>query len=117
MRLVTPTHVHVLLTFVLLVPLGCGGAGEPTGSTCPSGSTLTYENFGQSFFASNCNRCHGNAEIPHFSTQQQIQSVIDQIDRTAAAGPAATNTSMPEDTDLPETDRRKLGEWLACGAP
>jgi hypothetical protein len=116
MHLLASTHVRALLAFVLLVPIGCGGA-EPTGATCPSGSTLTYENFGKSFFSSNCNRCHGKAETPYFNTQREIQAAIDEIDRTAASGPDATNTSMPEDKGIPESDRKKLGEWLACGAP
>jgi len=39
----------------------------------------------------------------------------DEIDRAAASGPNATNTYMPDDADLSDDDRKKLGEWLACG--
>ena len=42
---------------LVLAPLvaACGGEeGDPTGSTCPPDSMLTYENWGQAFFATNC---------------------------------------------------------------
>lgn len=111
-------HVKAFSILALLFPLGCGdGLGDPTGSTCPTDSTLTYENFGQSFFSNNCLRCHASTETPHFNTQQEIQAEIEEIDRAAASGPNGTNTFMPEDKDIPEADRKKLGEWLACGAP
>ena len=108
---------------LFLVPLiaGCGEEeeGDPTGSTCPDDSTLTYESFGQTFFATNCLRCHGPAgpESPKFGTVEQIRANSDEIDRKAAAGPDSVNTIMPEDGSVAEAERRKLGEWLACGAP
>jgi len=97
---------------------GCAdGLGDPTGSVCPTDSTLTYENFGQAFFEKNCLSCHESQESPHFTTQSQIQAYANDIDRAAASGPDGTNTYMPEDGDVAESDRKKLGEWLACGAP
>ncbi len=39
---------------------GCGGEDDPplegaaTGTTCPSGSTLTYASFGRNFFKAFC---------------------------------------------------------------
>jgi len=98
----------------------CGGEdGEATGSTCPSDSTLSYDNFGEQFFQSNCLVCHGanGPESPKFDTVEQIRANSGEIDKQAAAGPNAVNTSMPEDGSVSEADRRKLGEWLACGAP
>jgi hypothetical protein len=59
-----------------------------------------------------CANCHGD-----FSTQEGIQSSIDRIDRAAAAGPDTVNTYMPSGDDLSDSQREKLGEWLACGAP
>jgi len=47
----------------------------------------------------------------------QIRSNKDVIDRSAAAGPKAVNTFMPQSGSVPEAERRQLGEWLACGAP
>jgi uncharacterized membrane protein len=102
--------------------------GPPTGATCPPSSTLTYDNFGQSFMTSYCTRCHAStltgsermgAPLLHdFDTLPGILVFIDHIDETAAAGPDATNTSMPIGDPGPTIDERTLlGEWLACGAP
>lgn len=104
---------------------GCGGDDEDapaagaTGSTCPDDSTLTYANFGQAFFSSNCLRCHSPSgpQSPKLETLEKIRANSDEIDRRAAAGPDAVNTVMPADASIPEAERRKLGEWLACGAP
>lgn len=96
-----------------------GGLGDSTGSACPTEPTLTYENFGKNFMQSYCLACHadGGPESPKLSTLAQIQAHRDEVDRAAAAGPNAVNTYMPEGTSVPEAERRKLGEWLACGAP
>jgi hypothetical protein len=51
------------------------------------------------------------------STLDQIRTNKDVIDRSAAAGPNAVNTYMPDGASVPEAERRQLGEWLACGAP
>ena len=104
-----------------LLALGCGGSGpgDSTGSTCPTDSTLTYANFGQPFVAQNCLSCHraGGPQSPTLSTLDQIRANKDVIDRVAAAGPNAVNTYMPDGNSVPEAERRKLGEWLACDAP
>lgn len=111
------------LAWVLLAAAGiaaCGsGLGDATGSTCPSDSTLTYANFGQSFMQNNCLGCHAaNAkESPKFDTLDEIRASSSDIDRAAAAGPKAVNTYMPDGASVAESERRKLGEWLACGAP
>jgi hypothetical protein len=99
---------------------GCGsGPGDSTGSTCPTDSTLTYATFGQAFMTDQCLSCHraGGPETPTLSTLAQIRANKDTIDRAAAAGPNAVNTYMPEGRSVAEAERRKLGEWLACGAP
>src|SRR5262245_13356993 len=102
--------------------------GTPTQSTCPTGSTLTYANFGQAFFTSYCQRCHAStvtgaarmgAPDDHiFDMVQDIQLNTEHIDELAAAGPASVNKQMPPNGAAPtEAERRQLGEWLACGAP
>ena len=110
----------MLLTLVGLISLACGeGLGDPTGSVCSQDSTLTYASFGEAFVQSNCLSCHGSGgpEGPTLATLEQVQAKIDDIDRAAAAGPDATNTYMPEGISVTTEERRKLGEWLACGAP
>lgn len=103
--------------------------GDPTGSTCPSGSTLTYESFGQAFMEAYCTRCHsshltgadrqGAPSDHNLETLEAIRaSGLEHIDETSAAGPERINTAMPPDDPRPtEAERRQLGEWLACGAP
>jgi uncharacterized membrane protein len=113
-----------LLGFALVA---CNG-GKPSGSTCPPGSTLTYQSFGQQFMNDYCGRCHSaiftgaqRQKAPDgvdFDTVEMIREQLDDIDTISAAGPDATNTEMPPDTPAPtEEERLKLGEWLACGAP
>jgi hypothetical protein len=49
---------------------------------------------------------------------ETIRAYRDAIDRMAAAGPAAVNSTMPPEDPVPSDDeRRDLGEWLVCGAP
>ena len=102
--------------------------GEPTASTCPQGSTLTYNNFGKAFMQSYCTRCHssdltgaarnGAPTFHDFDTLSGIKAVSNHIDETTAAGPASVNEGMPEDGAKPTlTERQQLGEWIACGMP
>jgi hypothetical protein len=110
----------VALLFVVAGFAACGGGpGDPTGSTCPTTSTLTYANFGEPFMRNNCLACHSASgpESPKLDTVELIRAAADQIDRAAAAGPDSVNTYMPDGASVDEGERRKLGEWLACGAP
>lgn len=119
MRPTLTTHIaSVLLATASLVACG-SGPGDSTGSTCPSDSTLTYANFGQAFMQSHCLACHSASgpESPKLDTIAQIRASSGDIDRSAAAGPNAVNTFMPEGSSVDEAERRKLGEWLKCGAP
>lgn len=104
-----------MLAIGLLVLFGCNSSGS--GATCPTSSTLTYDNFGRQFFASYCDRCHTSREGPTLNSLAAIRANSTAIDNAAAAGPSATNTSMPEGSPQPtNAERLQLGEWLACGA-
>ncbi len=109
---------------------GCGDGAEggaPSGATCPSNSTLTYQSFGRPFMEQYCTRCHssslqgagrnGAGSNDNFDSLEAIRAVgAEEIDMMAAAGPAHVNTTMPPDAPQPsEQERRQLGEWLACG--
>lgn len=118
----------LLLLALALPPAACGAGSDsvaPTGATCPSDSTLTYESFGAPFMEAYCLRCHSSAvDIPgrggapldvNFDTLAEILARADDIDRLAAAGPDSVNTYMPPSSPEPsEEERRQLGEWLAC---
>jgi hypothetical protein len=100
----------------VLAALGCGGG---SGATCPTGNTLTYDNFGRPFMDRYCVRCHGaSGRSPNLTTAAAVRSEATEIDGTSASGPSGTNTSMPQGTPAPTTaERTQLGQWLACGAP
>ncbi len=103
--------------------------GVATNSVCPENSSLTYEDFAKPFFERYCLECHSEklqgsarhgAPSDHdFDTLDDVfASNLAHIDLVAAAGPDAINTDMPRGTRTPtEAERRRLGEWLACGAP
>lgn len=104
------------------------GPGSDSGATCPSGSTLTYANFGRNFMSMYCTRCHSStlsgsarqgAPSDHdFDDLAGIQTMSDHIDEHAAAGPRGVNESMPPSGAMPtREERERLGEWLACGSP
>jgi mono/diheme cytochrome c family protein len=114
------TNGILVASLAALSALGCGDdLGASTGSQCPEGSTLTYANFGERFMQDNCTACHGanGPESPALASLTQIRAHLDEIDRAAAAGPNGVNTFMPEGGSIAESERRKLGEWLACDAP
>jgi hypothetical protein len=115
---------------VLVLGAGCEKPvfGPPTQSTCPDDSQLTYENFGKPFMEQYCTDCHsstkrgdermGAPSFHDFDTLFGIMAVSDHIDETSAAGPAAVNEGMPQDGPFPTLlERKKLGEWIACGMP
>jgi hypothetical protein len=119
-----------LTAATLMAAAGCGGDDHPhtggaTGSVCPSGNTLTYASFGESFMTRFCIRCHSTALMGdmrqgapadhNFNSFAGVFRFADHIDEHAAAGPNAVNTDMPPSDPRPtEDERRQLGQWLAC---
>jgi uncharacterized membrane protein len=126
----------VLAALLLGSQMGHGGGccaseaiyGPPTESTCPQGSTLTYNTFGKQFMERYCTRCHssdltgaarqGAPTFHDFDTLFGIKAVSNHIDETTAAGPASINEGMPIGGPEPtRMERYQLGEWIACGMP
>jgi mono/diheme cytochrome c family protein len=98
------------------VLVGCG-AETIDEHPCPPGNTLTYENFGKQYFQAQCVRCHGGPNgysSRSFTTVEAIRSDRERI-YANAAGPNVTMPPGPDDP--PESERKKLADWLACGAP
>jgi len=122
---------RALAAAALAMTAACGESalfGPPTEASCPPGSTLTWDSFGQAFMTRYCTRCHartltgadrqGAPSFHDFDTVFGVRAVRVHIDETSAAGPAAVNTSMPPDGERPSmAERLQLGEWLACQAP
>jgi len=116
---------------------GCSDPDEPppavksgvaTGATCPPNSTLSYEGWALGFFGNYCLRCHskelGQGErngAPlgyNWDDLESVRTHATEMDLMAAASSTVVNTTMPLNPPNPPTsERRRLGEWLACGAP
>lgn len=104
-------------------------AGQATGATCPDDSDVTYESFTRGFMQSYCTRCHstslrsserqGAPSDHNFDTLEGLRDTeIEHIEQQAAGGPSGVNDAMPPTAPKPsDEERRKLGEWLACGMP
>ena len=113
---------RAVLALSALVLASCGYKTLDEATCPPGGTKLTYANFGQQFFASNCDSCHsapssdrqGAPDDYVFSTRLHIAEHKDRI----FARSAGTNDSMPPGpNDPPLDERNKLAEWLVCGAP
>ena len=102
--------------------------GPSTEAICPTTQTVTYANFGQALMQKYCLNCHSEKlgetmrqAAPlnvNFDTVHMVRHHTMLIDKTTAFGPRAMNKNMPPAEPAPTDDeRRKLGEWLACGAP
>jgi uncharacterized membrane protein len=128
-----PVRSTLALLATSFATLACSGeddrpvpmSSSSSGSTCPPGSPLTYESFGQTFFASYCVRCHGSDRVgterqgaPTGYDWDEYESIAlhaSEIDAMAAGGPRQINRTMPPGEPLPsDAERRELGQWLAC---
>ena len=79
----------------------------------PTGTPLTYENFGDELIANHCTTsgCH-DRKSPVLTTQAAVREHT-----SAILDEAVYTDAMPDNHDMPLMEREKLGEWLACGAP
>lgn len=102
---------------LLLAVSACSGGASSTGIeplSCPdTGTTLTYANFGEELIANNCTTkgCHDRRQ-PVLTTQAAIQQHASEI-----LDQAVYTDAMPQNHDMSLDERRRLGEWLVCGAP
>ncbi len=118
--------VHLLVACVLgaaTISAACGRETTIEDYACPpGGTTLTYASFGKGFMDANCQRCHGAPPYDRngapsgydFGARDDVVRWKSRIFSRAAAD----NTTMPPGPDdPPPSERTKLAEWLACGAP
>ena len=115
--------VERLCLLTLLLVVSCKPETTLEDTPCPpSGTTLRYASFGQAFFASHCQTCHGQPTADRrgapssfdFGTLEAVRHHKSRIFARAAAD----NTTMPPGPDdPPRRERDQLAEWLACGAP
>jgi mono/diheme cytochrome c family protein len=113
----------LVLASLVLVLASCSGEARLEDTPCPpSGTKLTYDDFGRAFLAANCQGCHGASGSDRrgapagfdFGTLDAVRARADRIFARAAGD----NTTMPPGPDDPPAqDRAALAEWLSCGAP
>ena len=103
-----------VLLFVAALATACMSAGSTgiTASDIPCDSSLTYANFGSDFIKTNCLSCHQFQDTPRLQTQSLVQANVARI-----LDEAVYTDAMPENANLANADRIKLGQWLSCGAP
>src|SRR3954469_3553671 len=113
------------LLFVAAMASAC--TSTPTGAECPTDNAPTYDHFGRQFISTYCIGCHsatasdrhGAPTTQNYDSEADIKQHATDIDLEAAAGPDATNSSMP-DMSGPvhaapsDEDRKLLGQFLAC---
>lgn len=117
-----PHRAALLFASVALSACGAFYTSIDEASCPPSGTKLSYENFGAPFLATYCQSCHGSNAVDRAGAPgDYIFDTHEQAKRHRArifARSAADNDSMPPGPDdPPRADRDKLAEWLACGAP
>lgn len=107
---------------VMMAPLG-GPWEQLDERPCPPDNVLTWENFGASFVLANCTGCHGRGRP---EGERQRAPVAVTFDDPASIRPLAAriwlraaddNASMPPVGAPDAEQRRRFGQWLACGAP
>ena len=129
----------VVVGVVAALAAACGGSGSRSGNgagatptpgslearTCPTGSPLTYADFGEPFFADWCTGCHSSG----LTTLAERQNAPLGVDYDTLAGIQQWKDSIylyatddhtlmpPGGVTLDTSLRFALGDWLACGAP
>lgn len=90
---------------------------------CPSDNQLSWENFGAGFVLAYCTGCHGR-DVREDARQGAPLSItfddpnsIRDLDERIWSRAADGNATMPPVGGPDLEARRKLGQWLACGAP
>jgi hypothetical protein len=109
---------------------------QPTGSPlppCPPDNVLTWRSFGAGFLLTWCTGCHASGlpdaerqgaptgvDFDTYAAYKPLERLVYERAvleaHTAATNPAAASP-MPPAGVVPEADRRRLAQWIACGSP
>ena len=115
--------LHLSLGVVLIAFVACKAETSIDDYSCPKeGTKLTYATFGEGYLAQNCQTCHGAASsdrkgAPSGYDFGTVESVREHKSRIFARAAADNVTMPPGPDDPPSSERYRLAEWLACGAP
>lgn len=103
--------------FAATLAAACAEEEKLEDRACPPGSPLTYASFGQAFFDRWCVRCHGGPNGYSGRAYVTVDLIRADRDRIFVNAAGANDTMPPGPDDPPRTEREKLADWLACGAP
>lgn len=97
--------------------VGCSSGSTIDSASCPTGSTLDYATFGKGFVEKYCSDCHTGSGQQGGVSLEGVGN-IQKYKAEAYKEAGGENTSMPPSgKTAPSADeRKKFGEWLACGA-
>ena len=95
----------------------------PTSIDCPSGTNLTFQNFGGQFLRRYCSGCHSvnlSGSDRHGAPEDiNLDTAADgltfRIDMIRYA--SGDEASMPPGVAVQKDERTLFREWLKCGAP
>jgi len=117
---------RLLLCSGVLFLVACPPQAEEE-EECPPESILTWDNTGGPFLLSYCTECHsehlsgqearkGAPAGIDFNTRDRALALSDGIRATALeSGPR--QIVMPPELRIPQDEKDRMGQWLACGAP
>ena len=122
---------RLLLFSGVLLLVACPPETEEE-AECPPESILTWDNTGGPFLLSHCTECHsehlagedarkGAPAGIDFNTRERALALSDSIRFTALEPqrriPSEGQLVMPPEIRIPQDEKDRMGEWLACGAP
>lgn len=95
----------------------------PSSLDCPTGTNLTWQNFGQQYLRRYCSGCHsaalsgsarhGAPDGMNFDfASDALAFRVDMVLHAANDG-----AKMPPGVSVPREERSLFREWLKCGAP
>lgn len=130
---------YTLAALIALLCCSCGEDGKqdqppvkrkltrttaPTYLNCPTGTHLTYENFGEAFMLNYCTGCHSQNLAAEQRAGAPVRVNLDTIADIArwrmmirVVASDSRTARMPPKMKISNEERKTLREWLDCGAP
>ena len=114
----TAGHLPLIRAALLLVLIGCNGDTQESADPCADRYAVTWNNWGQDFFATYCDSCHaadtpdrqGAPEAFTFDTLDEVRTWESAIRESVLV-----DETMPLGGGLPEDDIVLLQDFLDCG--
>lgn len=100
---------------------------------CPPDNVLTWRSFGAGFLLTWCTGCHASGlpdaerqgaptgvDFDTYAAYKPLERLVYEravLEAHAATTNPAAASPMPPAGVVPEADRRRLAQWIACGSP